>query len=345
MGCSQRNDLEQARNCAAKSQLYYQHAVGRYKTLIKRDQGLDRLYLELGQLYFSHGDFEQAIEEFRKADGRSAKKFIAISYYHLGNFTDALEIFNKLELPDDEYLYYHGLTSEKLNLFDQALDAYKKIKGERFKLKAKARLNIIEKKTGQPHIRDIDAQVNKIITGPYTQDQYPQAGALILYCDERIEVTEQDSQVSYLHYIVKILNQRGKEDFAETGIDYDSTYERVELEYARTIKPDGTVVDVGSRHIRDVSKYLNFPLYSNARVYIISFPEVIEGSCVEYKLKIYRSQLINQKDFVLDYPLQSSEPVITAKFSISLPQKNQLHLKTLNEKYNYFGAELKPYIK
>jgi len=116
----------------------------------------------------------------------------------------------------------------------------------------------------------------------------------------------------------------------------------VELEYARTIRPDGAVVDVGSRHIRDVSKYLNFPLYSNARICIISFPEIADGAVVEYKLKVYRNQLINKKDFILHYSLQTGEPVISANFILDLPQGRILHLKTLNDKYNKFGAKLEP---
>jgi tetratricopeptide (TPR) repeat protein len=344
-GCSKKDELNDARTDVGRSQLYYQHAVERYKDLVKKEADSERLYFELGQLYFSHGDFEQAVESFRKAKGSAANRFIAISYYRLGNFTEALEIFNKQELGDEEYLYYHGLTCEKLNLFDQALEVYRKIKGPKFRAKAETRIDAIERESGLARIKDADPEVNKIITGPYSSKEYPQAGALILYCDEKVEITPENTEVSTLHYIVKILNQRGKEDFAESGIGYDSTYERVELVYARTIKPDGTVVDVGSRHIRDVSKYLNFPLYSNARVYIISFPEVTEGSCLEYKLKVYRSQLINKKDFILSYPVQAAEPVIAANLSIILPRQRPLNIKTINERYNDFGADLKPAIK
>jgi hypothetical protein len=105
------------------------------------------------------------------------------------------------------------------------------------------------------------------------------------------------------------------------------------------------VVDVGSRHIRDVSKYLNFPLYSNARVYIISFPEIIEGAAIEYKVKIYRNQLINKKEFTETYFLQTAEPIISANFIIDLPKEKALYLKILNNNYNNSGAKLEPQIQ
>ena len=344
-GCIQKNELELARECVGKSGVYYQHAAERYKKLIAKGNDLEGLRFELGRLYYEHGDFEQAQEELKKTNLISARKLLAISYYRLGNFTDALEIFNQQEISDGEYLYYHGLTCEKLNLFDQALGIYKKIKDTEFRLKAQKRIETIEKQVNLNHIKDIDPEVHRILLNAPSPELYPQAGALILSCDEKIEVTPQGKQVNYIHYIIKILNERGKDDFSETHIEYDSTYEKVELDYARTIKPDGTVVEIGSRHIRDVSKYLNFPLYSNVRVCIISFPEITEGATIEYKLKVYRSQLLNKKDCVLSYSVQEDEPIIAANFNLSLPKDKPLHIKILNEKYNNFGASLNPDIK
>ena len=341
-GCGKKDTLQQAQDYTRQYEEYYQRAVALYKDLIAEAKIRDGLYFQLGKLYYSHGEFLMAQEALRQSNNEQAKKFLAISLYHLANFTDALEAFNKNKIPDDEYLYYHGLTCEKLNLFDQALEIYKKIKDNRFLAMAKLRADIIEKEAGSLQIRDIDPQINNILANAPQQEQYPQAGALILSCDEEVEVRPDDTQVSTLHYLVKILNERGKEDFSEAQIDYDSTFEKVELIYARTIKPDGVVVEVGSRHIRDVSKYLNFPLYSNVRVCIISFPEITEGASLEYKLRIIRNQLINKKDFVLDYPLQAHEPIIAANFKVTLPQEKPLHIKIINDKYNDFNADLNP---
>ncbi len=344
-GCIQKNELELTRDCVSKSQIYYQHAAERYKKLIAEGNDSDRLHFELGRLYYEHGDFDRALEELKKTDFPAAKKLLAISNYRLGNFTDALEIFNRHKLTDPEYLYYHALTCEKMNLFDRALEIYKGIKDSSFAVKAAGRMEIIEKEAKFTHIRGISPQVDKVLAAAPSAELYPQAGALILYCDEKIEVTRQDTQISYLHYIVKILNERGKDSFSETQIEYDSTYEKVELEYARTIKPNGEVIEVGSRHIRDVSKYLNFPLYSNARVYIISFPGIAEGASIEYKIKIFRNQLINNKDVVLHYTLQTMDPVIAANFTLSVPKEKRLYIKILNEKYNKFGTVLDPDIQ
>ncbi|MFA5156532.1 MAG: DUF3857 domain-containing protein [Candidatus Omnitrophota bacterium] len=347
-GCNAKTDLDEARQAVQQSNVSYIRAAKAYQAAISRAKGseqLNQLHFELGRLYHSRGDLKAAVEELKKTSRPEAAKLIALSYFRLGDFTDALEAFNNLKEPDDETRYYHGLTCERLNLYDQALDIYRQIKAGQFSRLASGRAGMIERKAGPALIKDIDPRAAKIIAGAPADEEYPQAGGLILSCDERIEVTDKDTQIASLHYIIKILNERGKEDFSEAQIEYDTTYEKIELEYARTIKPDGTVVDVGSRHIRDVSRYLNFPLYSNVHVYIISFPEIAEGAAVEYKLKIYRNKLINKNDFVLDYPLQTSAPVISADFLLAVPASSDINIKTLNEKYNNFNADLKPAIE
>jgi len=344
-GCAQKSDLDRAKEYISKSDSYYQMAIGIYRNLIAKVKDADTIHYQLGEIYYRHGEYKLAIEEFKKSNDINAKKLMAISYYLIGDFTAALDAFKKNEIDDEEYLYYYGLTCERLNLFDDAITAYKRMSEKGFNPKAFERMNIIQKETGTLHIKDVNPIVADIIDRAPSQENYPQAGALILLSDERITVTSENTMISELHYVVKILNERGKEEFSESHLDYDSTYEKVELEYARTIKPDGMVVEVGSRHIRDVSKYLNFPLYSNVRVFIISFPEITEGAVIDYKLKVYRNQLIDKKHFVLNYPVQAQEPICAADFSVDLPKTTPLNIKILNEKYNDFKAELNPKIQ
>ncbi len=324
------------------SEQYYKEAAAEYKRSIASAPQDEALFFELGKLYYSHGDFEDAIAAFERSKDPRCDRYLAIANYRSGDFTRALEFFSKFDAGDDQALFYHALTCEKLNLFDEAVKIHRKIKDKDLAAMAALRIEAIERKSGCVNIKDIDRKIYDKICACPSQDKYPQAGAIMLYADEATEITPQNTQITSLHYIVKIINERGKEEFAETAVDYDSTYERIQLEYARTIKSDGSVVEVGTRHIRDVSKYLNFPLYSNVRAFIISFPEVAEGVFIEYKLKIYRSRLVNNKDFALVYPLQSQEPLVEAHLSISLPQGRKLHVRAVNQEYNDFNAQMSP---
>ena len=88
-GCVQTSELKKAQGYFQQSQTYYQQAVNLYKDLIAKGKDLDRLHFELGQLYYHQGEWKEAIEEFKKTKYLKAQKFLAISYYYLGNFTDA----------------------------------------------------------------------------------------------------------------------------------------------------------------------------------------------------------------------------------------------------------------
>jgi len=343
-GCG--NDTRgQAHALAGKSQADYQAAVDLYRRMIELRPNDGALRFELARLYFDRGQFQQAIEELKSADTPGAVKLRGIANYRLGNFTEALDLFSRDNSPDDEFRYYHALTCEKLNLFDKALEIYGRIKTGQFGKEAGERISLIEKASVSKKIRQLDPRIADIIEKAPAAENYPQAGAQILVCDEKIKISPDNRQVSTLHYVIKVLNDRGKNEFSEAPIEYDSTYENVELDFARTISPDGSVVDVGTRHIRDVTKYLNFPLYSNARLLIISFPGVAEGTCIEYQVRIYSNELIDKKHFADIYPVQAGEPIIRADFTIELPADRKLHLKYLNEKYNNFGAELNPVVR
>ncbi|HRZ13954.1 MAG TPA: DUF3857 domain-containing protein [Candidatus Omnitrophota bacterium] len=339
-GCQQKDALEQARTAAAKSADYYAAAVRDYENVLRSGGDSASVRLELGKLLFDKGEYARAVEEFGKSALPEARTLQGISLFHLGRYTDALEVFKGGESQNADYRYYRGLTEEKLNLFDQALQQYALIRSGDYARLAREREQEIRKEHTPVQIRDIDPQVAAILAAAPPASRYPQAGALVLFADEKEEITADNKALTTMHFVIQILNERGKERFAEMPIEYDSTDEKVEVEYARTIKPDGTVVDVGSRHIRDVSKYLNFPLYSNARVLLISFPEIVEGATIEYKARIHHYQLVNKNDFVIPYTVQSSEPVIYQRFTLQTPRDRQVNIKKYNPDYNDFGANL-----
>lgn len=341
-GCSGQGSVTRAQRYAAEAEARFHAAADLYEKILEKTPGASPLRFAAGALYYRHGDFDRAINHLRQSHEASAAKYLAMALYRSGDYTSALEACGMQAGADDEFRYYHGLICEKLNLFDRALDIYRGITGAGFLAAARARISTIEKEVNPHTIKDIDPGVAAILAQCPAPEAYPQAGALILLSDEEAEVTSDDKMVYRLHYIVRILNERGKERFAEAPIEYDSTDEKVTLEYARTIRADGTVVDVGSRHIRDVSKYLNFPLYSNARVFIISFPEIAEGATIEYKVTLSRSQLINKDDFVIPLTLQAQEPVIDSRFCLTMPAGRTVKMRTINERYNTFGADLAP---
>lgn len=335
-GCFQ--DAGNFKRLAEQSEALYKQSVAGYERILARRPADVTARLALARLYSGHGDYDMVIEVLKDTDERKAKELLAICFYKSGDYTQALTLFDRIGKEGDaEYLYYYGLTAQKHNLYEQALEVFGRIKDREYSLKAKARIDAISGLRGG----FLDPALKEEIAG-ITQEQYPLAGAAIILVDENMTLSRDNTLTSESRYMIKILNERGKQDFSEVVIGYDSTYEKVEVEYARTIKPGGEVVMVGEKDIRDVSRYLNFPLYSNARARIISMPEITIGAIIEYKIKTTQSQLINKKDFDLAYSLQESEPVISAKFAIRVPKERELKIKILNPEYNLKNFNLSP---
>jgi len=328
---------------AASGLAYTEKAITLYAALIKDSSNKaekDALNHKLGQLLFSVGRFPQAIECLKQVTDPHAKKQLAIAYFKNAQYADALALFEQLNGSSDaEYLYYYGQAAEKANLYDKAVSLYGSIqeKNSFYPLAQQriAAINLSEAALSSQEIADI-------LKNAPEQKDYPEAGAVIMSVDESLEIFENDTSEYVTHFMVKIFNERGKQQFSEIALGYDSTYESVELEYARTIKPDGTVVSVGDKNIRDVSLYLNYPLYSNARARIISMPEVAEGVIIEYRARMVRRQMVNKKDFVSNYTVQEGEPIRRARFCVIVPKERQFNYTIINKNYNSFGADLNP---
>ncbi|MFC1754588.1 DUF3857 domain-containing protein [Thermoproteota archaeon] len=347
-GCSKTEDkyaqsLEKADFYVSKGHEYLGRAVDIYSELLDETSDINarkNLKFKLGNLYLRYGNYDKAISCFDGIETQASKKMLAIAYFKNSQQADALALFESLgELDDDRYLYVYGEALEESNLYDRALNVYGRIpEGSDKYADAQKRINAI----GLSEDKLSEGKIEEILSSAPGQDEYPQAGAVILLAEETFEIFEDNTALIDMHFRIKILNERGRQAFSEVKLQYDSTFEDLKLEYARTIKPDGTVIYVGDKNIRDVSLYNNFPLYSNARARIISMPEVSDGVIIEYRARSFRKQLIAKKNFSLLYPLQSGEPIKKATFKLTIPSGRDFNFKFINEEYNTFGAELKP---
>ncbi len=307
----------------------------------------DAVCVKLGRLYLNMGRFGDASERLKGCRSPQSQALLAEAFFQNGEYTKALDVFNRLgEEGSPDYLYYYAMTLEKSNLYDQALKIYRRIQDDPgFGAQARERITLISLSVPEALFAGVSDEVRSLIEKSPAAEAYPDASALYLLADETIRLTKNSQVRSEHHYVVKILNDRGKESYGEVTLPYDSTYETVELEYARTIRPDGTVVSVGDKNIRDVSLYLNYPLYSNARARIISMPEVTPGCVIEYKVRILQTKLPNEKDFDSVYWLQMDEPILLQRVSMAIPKDRQLRHKVVNGSYNAFGFAMTPQVR
>ncbi len=299
------------------------------KLISRHPQDLE-LRMQAARFYYQFRDYVKVKNILMGRNSKEAKMILAKTFVKLKEYNRAIEIFEQLKpLPKEpEYLYLYGEVLVKNNLFTKAIKIYREVK-EPFGILAKNRIKSIQSSV-EGSIPVQVAEISKQAEGFI--DLVKDEAAVILLVDEENEITSDNTSISQAHIIEKILSERGK-GLAEVKIGYDSTYERVELEFARTITKEGKVIYAGEENIRDVSRYLNYPLYSNSRVRIISMPAVDVGSIIEYKVKIYSSKLIDEDKFCFIYRLREANPIFKANFRFIIPKASPANFKCFNQKY------------
>ena len=322
-----------------KVELFLDMAIKEYEKALRDEETRFLAQKELARIWLDKEEYEKVMVilsdlEEEKQSQFEVLKLLGLAYFGWGRLTEALEKLERaqsLKPYDAEVIFSLGEIYEDKQLFEEALTSYRKIlslpAARRLAKIAQERIQSIEQERIGLTVADIeDPQVREIIFKAPGAEEYPEAGAIVLLNERDHVIREDNTMVEKVHKLIKVLNVRGREKYGEIHIDYDSTYEAVEVDYARTIEPDGSIVKVGKKDIRDIDKWAGFPLYSNAKVKVISMPEVMENSIIEYQATIFTSKLINEDDFQFSWEIKEFEPYLRHRFRLTIPEGRAINI-------------------
>jgi len=157
-----------------------------------------------------------------------------------------------------------------------------------------------------------------IKNAPSSQD-FPAVPAAYLLIDER-DFTNADGTGNYtIHTVWKMLDRQAV-PMGEISIPFDSSDSTLDIILARTIRPNGTVVNVALGDIREVTPYSSFPLYSDMKLKQFSMPAMEVGSVIEYKavLKVLKPKIPGL--FYSYWSFPPGVPVISSALEINIPE-------------------------
>jgi len=312
--------------------------IEHYRRALDDPKTADVARFELGMIFYKTGDFEKAIQHLEGLKGSCPDRFLAskilgISHFRLHQYPQALEHLRKagkLNQEDTEVLYFLGLIYEAENFAEEAKECFRSViqASSQCCWAGKARDHLGALETGRPGVtisQIEDDEVRNLITTALGQEQYPDAGAIILLDQEKLTIRADMTQTREIHKVIKILNDRGKWR-AEADVHYNSLEETVHVGTARTIRPNGTIVNVGKEAMRDLTLWAGFPMYSNAKYKVISMPEVEDGAIIEYKATVRSSCLRFDSYFSDSFGFQDYEPTIVSRYILEVPEG--VHFKT-----------------
>jgi len=263
------------------------------------------------------------------------KSFLGCAYFEKGQYPLALKAFESVEGDLEDFaLFYYAQTCEKLNLYPQAIQALEKIpSSSKLYAVAQVMLRSIVEEGKVLEFQDIFPEDVLALLKKANIKNYPQSSLVIIKDEQKVRVWEDGTVEEKNYSLFKVLNQRGIEKIGELSLQYDATDELLTINQVRVISPLGKVIKVGKKHIRDVSLYNNFPLYSNARARIISLPSLEEGSIVELSYTKKILNLIDDKFFSSFFQFSSLEPVMRSSYSIAFPKDMGIKNREINRAY------------
>jgi transglutaminase-like putative cysteine protease len=154
----------------------------------------------------------------------------------------------------------------------------------------------------------------------------PEADAAILFREGTLNDDENDGTSLKLYIRIKIFNDRGRR-FADIELPYKVELGKIADVQARTIRPDGTIIEVEGRDIFDKLIFKNSTGTHRAKVF--SMPAVEPGSIIEYRyrqtypqgfryflLELQSELFIKQLNYRIVPPLISKSDVRWVTFNV-----------------------------
>jgi cellulose synthase operon protein C len=172
------------------------------------------------------------------------------------------------------------------------------------------------------------AELAKLLADAPKAADYPNAAKATLLDLADITVRPDGSAKIVTHQAIKVLSPRGREQEAEIKIPYNGSYETVKLIRARTLRPNGTVVEVKPTDVRNGAASEG---YDDAKVLSFSMPAVEPGCLIDYEYVTEQKTSPLPGNFWFQWYFQGGfDPVQLTRLRITVPSTLNLARKLRN---------------
>ena len=173
-----------------------------------------------------------------------------------------------------------------------------------------------------------DVDVDSLIQNSPPPSRYPEAGACILLYEETDSILEDGGYVKEIHRVIKIFDYRGKKEYSNVKVRYNREKERVDLLFARTYRTDGTVVEIDSGAINEITPagFGEAGICANIKTLVFSLPSVEDSnSIIEYSYRISSLKPPEEGYFSTIFFFRSHDPILHLRYRVStLPDRTLL---------------------
>ncbi len=148
-------------------------------------------------------------------------------------------------------------------------------------------------------------------------------------------LVEADGTVETINHEVTRLNGRkGVERLGEyRSITYDPAYQKLTLNTARVLKPDGKVVEIQPRHVQLRDQSTDYQVYDPEKQLVISFPNLEVGDTIEVKWTTRGRNPEFGDQFFTRYSFGDDQsPIVREEVRVRLPKDKPFKYAIVNGK-------------
>ena len=159
------------------------------------------------------------------------------------------------------------------------------------------------------------------------EKKYSDELSIILLKERTVELKKDWSTWQTTHLITKV-QKEGAKELGEVTIDYEQNIQEVKDIKAFVITPDGKKLKAKS--IQDLNPYSGQTLYLDNRTKIITLPNVIPGSIIDWQVTIVTKKPIIKDAFFDLFTLTSTTPIKTFQYKLIVPKGLLLKIANLH---------------
>jgi hypothetical protein len=164
---------------------------------------------------------------------------------------------------------------------------------------------------------------------------------MLLY-DERYSVGKNNKIIFKKHVLAKVLAEGGK-SLNTVSLPFDGYSQKFKINIARTIQPNGDIVNVAPEATTEESPYSNLPMYSDFKIKKMTFPAVAVGSVMEYEVE-YTTDNKNVPGLFALFTIPLNSTLLLARFTVEVPKNtiakfNAVRVLNPQPKIESFGSK------
>ncbi|HZN06175.1 MAG TPA: DUF3857 domain-containing protein [Pyrinomonadaceae bacterium] len=162
-------------------------------------------------------------------------------------------------------------------------------------------------------------------------DDYSQEAVVIEQLSTTYRFERDGTGQRELNLRVRVQSDAGVERFGQLIFPYSSANEKLDMDYVRVRKADGTVVNATTADIQDLSAPLarEAPIYTDLRQKHITVPGLRPGDLLEYHLVWNMHTPLAQNHFWVEHDFVTRGPIVlNDELTVNIPAASKIKLKT-----------------